>query len=220
MRKLLYIKCSPRGAASRSIAAAEAFLPAYLEAHPGAKITEVDIWTMELPEYDGDAAAAKMSFFGETAMNETQQTLYDRMIAIFNEFNAADDYLFAIPLWNFGVPYKLKQYIDILTMPGTLFGFDPAVGYLPLLKGKRATAVYSAAIYDGGASTAWGFDHASNHVRDWLNFAGVSDVETIWHTQYKMVGPDEAAAKLEAAREAVRAAARRPVVAPLVEPAH
>ena len=43
-------------------------------------------------------------------------------------------------MWNFGVPYKLKHYLDVLTMPGTLFGFDPATGYIGLLKDKRARA--------------------------------------------------------------------------------
>ncbi|NJK28566.1 MAG: hypothetical protein HC925_09240 [Coleofasciculaceae cyanobacterium SM2_3_26] len=84
----------------------------------------------------------KMSFFGETAMDDKQQTLYDELVRIFNQFNSADDYLFSVPMWNFGVPWKLKLYIDLLTMPNTLFGFDPAVGYIGLLKNKRATAVY------------------------------------------------------------------------------
>jgi len=134
MTKLLYIKCSPRGALSKSTQIAEAFLPAYKAKHPDAEIEELDLWKTNFPEFDGDAAAAKVSFFGEPAMNEKQRTVYDELIKIFDHFNSADDYLFSVPMWNFGVPYKLKHYIDLLTMPSTLFGFDPAVGYLGLLK--------------------------------------------------------------------------------------
>lgn len=209
MPRLLYVKCSPRGPASRSSAIAEAFLEAYRETHPEAAIEELDIWQAGLPEYGGDAAAAKMSFFGEEAMNDAQQAAYAEMVRLFEQFNAADDYLFSIPMWNFGVPYKLKQYIDLLTMPGTLFGFDPEVGYLPLLEGKRATAIYSAALYHDGASKAWGTDHVSTHFTDWLNFAGVTDVTTVWFQKYKMLGEEGAAAALEQARSEAAAAARR-----------
>lgn len=142
MTKLLYVRASPRGEASKSIQIANAYLATYREANPEAEIETIDLWDAGLPEYDGDSVAAKMSFFGEAAMNAHQKTVYDELVRIFDQFNSADDYLFAIPMWNFGVPYKLKQYIDLLSMPATLFGFDPAVGYIGLLKDKRATAVY------------------------------------------------------------------------------
>lgn len=209
MKKLLYIKCSPRGTSSKTTQIAEAFLPAYKEKYPDAEIEELDLFKVKLPEFDGDAAAAKMSFFGGPDMDSKQQTLYDELVRLFNQFNSADDYLFSVPMWNFGVPWKLKLYIDLLSMPGTLFGFDPAVGYSGLLKNKRATAVYSAAIYSSGTSKQFGTDHVSTHFTDWLNFAGIDDVATIWYQRYKMVSDDEASAALEKAREETRVAARR-----------
>lgn len=209
MKKLLYIKSSPRGASSKSTQVADAFLPAYKETYPDAEIEELDLFEVDLPEFDGDAAASKMSFFGEEAMNSKQQTVYDEMVRLFEQFNSADDYLFSIPMWNFGVPWKLKLYIDLLSMPGTLFGFDPAEGYSGLLENKRATAVYSAAIYRAGVPKQFGTDHVSTHFTDWLNFAGIEDVATVWYERYKMLGEDEAAASLENAREEIRVAARR-----------
>jgi FMN-dependent NADH-azoreductase len=209
MKKLLYIKCSPRGTSSKSTQIADAYLPAYKERYPDAEIEELDLFELKLPEFDGDAAASKMSFFGEAPMDGKQQTLYDEMVRLFKQFDSADDYLFSIPMWNFGVPWKLKLYIDLLSMPGTLFGFDPAEGYSGLLKNKRATAVYSAAIYSSGVPKQFGTDHASTHFTDWLNFAGIDDVSTIWYEKYKMIGEDEANAALEQARENVRVAAQR-----------
>jgi FMN-dependent NADH-azoreductase len=209
MRKLLYVKASPRGEASKSIQIADAFVPAYLDAHAGATVETIDLWQAGLPEFDGNSAATKMSFFGEATMNAPQQKVYDELVRVFEQFNAASDYLFAIPMWNFGVPYKLKQYIDILTMPSTLFGFDLAQGYIGLLKGKRATAVYSAAIYHDGAAKAFGTDHVATHFTDWLNFAGIDDVKTVWYQKYKMVSAEEAARRLAAAQDQARVAARR-----------
>ena len=46
-------------------------------------------------------------------------------------------------MWNFGIPYKLKQYIDLIVQPGLTFSFDPARGYSPLLK-TRPTLVILA----------------------------------------------------------------------------
>lgn len=194
MKKLLYIKASPRAERSVSIKLADTFVAEYKLNHPDAVIDEIELWDARLPEFDGDSAAAKVSFFGEPAMNEKQLTVFDELTNIFNRFNAADDYLFAIPLWNFGLPYKLKQYIDLLTMPSLLFGFDPAVGYLPLLKNKRATAIYTSAILMPGLSKAYGTDHASAHLADWLEFAGVNDVRTLWYYGNKM--RDEAATQI------------------------
>ena len=209
MTKLLYVRTSPRGEASKSIQIADAYLAAYREAHPDADIETVDLWELGLPEFDGNSAASKMSFFGEAGMTEKQKAIYAELVRLFEQFNSADDYLFAIPMWNFGVPYKLKQYIDLLSMPGTLFGFDPAEGYSGLLKGKRATAVYSAAIYHRGAPKTFGTDYASTFFTDWLNFAGISDVETIWYEKYKMLSAEDAEAQLAAAQDKARTAARR-----------
>lgn len=44
---------------------------------------------------------------------------------MFDRFAAADAYLFSVPMWNAGVPYALKQWIDIISQPGWLFSFTP-----------------------------------------------------------------------------------------------
>ena len=200
MKKLLYVKGSPRSEKSVSIKLADEYVAGYMEKHPGASIDVIDLWQANLPEFDGDSAAAKVSFFGEPAMNGRQQTVYEELVTIFNRFNSADDYLFAVPMWNFGVPYKLKQYIDLLSMPGTLFGFEPSKGYIGLLKGKRATAVYTAAIYMPGLSKSYGTDHASTYLTDWLNFAGIDDVTNVWFYGSKMRGEAETKAAFEKAQ--------------------
>lgn len=101
-RKLLYVKASPREDKSISNKLGDAFVEAYRVAHPGAEVDVISLASANLPAFDGDAAAAKVSFFGEPAMNERQRTVYDELVAVFTRFNAADDYLFAVPMWNFG----------------------------------------------------------------------------------------------------------------------
>ena len=209
MKKLLYIKASPRNEKSNSIKLADEYLAAYKLKHPDAIVDVIELWQANLPEFDGDSAAAKVSFFGEPEMNAKQRTVYEELVNLFNRFNEADDYLFAVPMWNFGVPYKLKQYIDLLSMPGTLFGFEPSKGYIGLLKDKRATVICTAAIFMPGLSKAYGTDYTSSYLTDWLNFAGIGDVSTVWFYGSKMRNDADTKLALEHAQAEARAAAMR-----------
>ena len=209
MPKLLYVKASPRAERSVSIRLADAYVTEYMLKYPDAEIDEIDLWQANLPEFDGNSAAAKVSFFGEPEMNDKQRKVYEELVNLFSRFNLADDYLFAAPLWNFGVPYKLKQYIDLLTMPGTLFSWDPATGYGGLLKNKRATTIHTAAIFMPGLPKSYGTDHMTEYLTDWLNFAGVSDISTVWYYGSKMRNEAETKAAYEQALAESRTAARR-----------
>lgn len=96
--KLLYVKGSPRGEKSTSTRVAESFLTTYRAKHPRAKIDAIDLWQENLPEFDGDKAAAKMSFFGEGTLEGTRKTAWDQIVAITQRFTNADDYLFTVPM--------------------------------------------------------------------------------------------------------------------------
>jgi len=207
MRKLLHIKSSPRGDRSRSAQIAEAFLGSYRCKHPGAEIDEIDLFELALPEFDGDRVAAKMSFFGDPAMNASQQSAWDEIVAITRCFGSADEYVFSVPMWNGSIPYRLKHYIDVVTQAGLLFDFNPVSGYSGLLCGKRATAIYTSGIYAPGVSAVFGIDHHSTYFDEWLRFIGISDVTTIRY-QPNLLTPDPAIG-LAAAREAAAQAGAR-----------
>ena len=138
MTKLLHIIASPRGEASQSTQLAEAYLKAATENDPRLEVDTLELWKEKLPEFDGDKAAAKMTFFGVGEMGATQQSAWDQVVDNTSRFTDADVYVISVPMWNGGIPYKLKHYIDIITQPGLLFGFDPEAGYLGLLEGKQA----------------------------------------------------------------------------------
>ena len=93
-------------------------------------------------------------------------------------------------------------------MPGTLFSFEPAKGYIGLLKNKRATVIYTAAIYMPGLGKAYGTNHTSPYLTDWLNFAGIADVSTIWLYGNKMRNETDAKIAFEKAGAEARAAAQ------------
>jgi len=179
MTKLLHIIASPRGADSQSNALACAYIEARRAADPGLVIDTIDLWRENLPEFDGDKAAAKMTFFGVGEMDGAKQSAWDHVVEITQRFIDADIYVFAVPMWNGGVPYKLKQYIDIITQPGLLFGFDPEAGYSGLLKNKKANIFYTSGVFAPGVDPEYGIDFHSTYLSWWLDMAGICDIESV-----------------------------------------
>ena len=193
MTKLLYINASPR-AESRSAAVAQAYIDAAVTATPGLEIDTIKLWDEPLPAFDGDRANAKLAIITGQSHNDGQKTAWDEITAIAQRFIAADTYVFAVPMWNGGIPYRLKQYIDIIHQPGLLFGLDPATGYFGLLTGKRAVLVYTSGAFSPAApSPAFGIDHQSTYMRAWLNQAGVSDIAEVRY-QPTLLDPESEAA--------------------------
>jgi FMN-dependent NADH-azoreductase len=74
MPKLLYIKASPRGEASKSIAIADAYLAALRAKHPTLEVDVLDFGTERLPEFDGDEAAAKLAIITKQAPNQVHRS--------------------------------------------------------------------------------------------------------------------------------------------------
>ncbi len=203
MSKLLYIKASPRGASSRSSAVADAYLAALRERLPDLAVDTLDLAQEKIPDFDGDKVAAKMAVITGQSHEGRQKTAWDEITAVANRFISADRYLIAVPMWNGGIPYRLKQYIDVIHQPGLLWGLDPKTGYFGLLKNKKAVlALTSGAFGPSMPSPAFGVDHHSTYLKDWLNQAGVTDIEEI-RFQPTLLNPDpEAGFKtaVEAAR--------------------
>lgn len=179
MSKLFYVVGSPRQDASRSGAVAEAFLDTLRRAEPDLDVTILDLWREPLPEFDGDKAQAKMTVITGGTPEGTIATPWSAVTRIIERFTAADRYLFTVPMWNGGIPYRLKLYIDILTQPGFLFGFDVKQGYSGLLAGKRAAVIYTSGVYGPGVAPSFGLDFHSSYFDWWLEFVGLTKVETI-----------------------------------------
>jgi len=179
MTTLLHISASPRGAASESRALADAFLETYLQVHPETGIDTFDLWDGSLPAFGPSGASAKMTAFAGQAFSDAQAATWRIVQEQVARFIAADAYLFSVPNWNAGVPYILKQYIDIITQPGLLFGFDPAAGYIGLVTGKTAAVMYTSGVYSPGAAPAFGRDFHSTYFTDWLHFIGIADVTEV-----------------------------------------
>ena len=201
MSKLLHISASPRGEQSESLAVAASFLDAFRAEHPDVAVETYDLWDGTLPAFGPDAAAAKMAIFAGEQPRGTAAAAWQSAVDTFHRFDAADRYLFSVPMWNAGVPYVLKQFIDVISQPGLVFGFDPEQGYRGLLTGKRATVIYTSAVYGPERGPAFGADFQAPFFTGWLRWAGVTDVSEV-HFRPNLATADAATARRYAHEQA------------------
>jgi len=202
MPSLLHISASPRGAESESLAIGRTFLDVLADSRPEVTIDAFYLWDGSLPEFGPAAAAAKMSVFAGQVPAGDRAAAWQAAQRTFGRFAAADYYLFSVPMWNHGIPYVLKQFIDVVSQPGMVFSFDPEHGYTGLLTGRRAVVVYTSAVYGTERPAAFGTDFQAPYLRNWLTWAGITDITEI---QFR---PNLATADAEVGRQAAHAAAR------------
>jgi FMN-dependent NADH-azoreductase len=179
MNKLLHISASPRGERSESLALGEAFLSAFHATHPDVPVETWNLWDGTLPSFGPAAANAKMAVFAGLDPEGAEADAWQAARIAFERFDAADRYLFTVPMWNAGVPYILKQFIDVVSQPGMVFGFDPEAGYSGLLRGKKVAVIYTSAVYGPGRGPAFGADFQAPYFADWLRWAGIADVAEV-----------------------------------------
>lgn len=201
MPSILHVNASPRDARSRSLSLARSFV-----AEVAGRVADVEVTTLDLfapgalPDFGTAAAHAKMAVFGGDDQTDEQRKAWADARAVFDQFERADGYVFNIPLWNAGVPYVLKQWIDLITQPGWTFRFDPRAGYTGLLTAKKAVAIHTSGVFEPGAPPSFGADFSVPFFADWLEFVGVTDAD---HVRFAatVVGNDPESARRSAERE-------------------
>jgi FMN-dependent NADH-azoreductase len=198
--KLLHLACSPRPD-SESAAGARVFLDQFRRMRPDWDIDLMDLWRDHLPEFTGAILDAKYARLTGRAFTDAQHDGFAEAERIAIRLSLADRVLISTPMWNFSIPYKLKQWLDVIIQPGLTFRFDPAQGYLPLLK-DRPTLVILASGSDFVTGMNRGrIDMATPYLREALRFIGISNV------RFVPLGPTTGPA--EPIRDARKSAYRR-----------
>lgn len=137
--------------------------------------------------------SSKMTVIAGGTPQGEEAAAWEAALAAFARFDAADTYLFSVPMWNMTVPYILKQFIDVVSQPGRVFGFDPETGYTGLLTGKRAAVITTSAVWGPDRPPSFGVDHLHDYLDAWLEWAGVTD-RTAFGFHPNLATPDADAA--------------------------
>ena len=207
MTRLLHIGASPRAGASESRQLAETFLAAYRQGHLDDEIETWDLWDGSLPAFGPAAAGAKMAVFAGQTPRGQEAAAWEAAHRTFERFDAAEHLLFGVPMWNAGIPYILKQLIDVVSQPGLVFGVDARDGYSHLLegRGKKAAVIYTSAVWAPGLGSAFGTNFQSTYFEDWLRWTGITDITQIrYHPTLNGGAEDERRKAHAAARELAR----------------
>jgi FMN-dependent NADH-azoreductase len=179
MTTLLHIEASPRKAHSFSTTAADAFIAAFRETDPTATIDTIDVWNEPLPPFNGDTLQAKYAVMTAKTFTDDQKRAWDAVTAMADRFKAADKILISAPMWNFGIPYPLKQYLDVILQPGLTFGWSPERGYFGLVTGKPAQVIVASMGDYAPGTDAAAIDYATPYLEFILKFIGFADVRTL-----------------------------------------
>jgi len=179
MSNLLYIKASPMGELSFSIAVADAFIDAYLQIHPDDNVKTIDIFKMKLPPFDFKAASAKYKIMHNKEHSQKDRRIWDQIVSIIDEFKSADKYVIAAPMWNFSIPYRLKHYIDIIVQPGYTFTVDKNGNYEGLVKERPVFVAYARGGEYPPGTPSEAFDLQKKYLELILGFMGLTDVRSL-----------------------------------------
>lgn len=203
MPELLYINASPRGEESAAVQAAQIFKSALPQ---DVNVTTLDLFAEDLPDVTPEMISAKFKFAMGAELSSEENTEWAPVITMVDQFKSADAFLLAVPMWNFSVPYRMKQYIDLITHPGLTFA--PGENGMQGLASGSATVIYSRG---GDYSPKDGhpdpFDFQSPYLSAWLGLVGAGPVTDVL-VQKTLAGPDAQTTAVEGAREQLEALAR------------
>jgi FMN-dependent NADH-azoreductase len=119
MSTLLKVDVSPRATQSISRKLSTLFLERWRQVHGDNKVIERDIATTELPFMEFPWIAA--NFSKSSARTSEQQAVLKLSDELIAELQQADHYLIATPMYNYGIPAKLKAYVDHVVRAGITF---------------------------------------------------------------------------------------------------
>lgn len=179
MIRILYIQASPRGPRSASAQVAETYIDA-VRKKDSIELDVLDVWKEDLPTFDGAALEAKYAGLSGQPLSAEQKAAWGTIYALGARFRAADQIVISVPMWNFGVPYRLKQLIDLVTQKDVTFTFDEN-GFGGMLKNERAVIVCARglAYVDGTPISDENLDYQKSYLISWLTFLGVGEIKTI-----------------------------------------
>jgi FMN-dependent NADH-azoreductase len=170
---ILQINSSARREGSYSTRLADRIVARLREVDLEAMLSVRDLTTSPHPTLDEAALGALFTAASQrTAEQAARVALDDALIA---EIAAADVVVLGVPMYNFGVPAQLKNWIDAIARAGVTFRYTEK-GPEGLLKGKK---VY-VALARGGKYRNTPADTQVPYLSTVLGFLGMTDVHYVY----------------------------------------
>lgn len=203
MKKLLHIIATPRAEDSRTLKVTEVFLESFRERYPDCDIDELNVTTEALPSLTVKVVEGKYVLLSGQELTEELKAAWRDVERHINRFLSADAYLISTPMWNFSIPYPLKQYIDVIVQPKYLFRYTDK-GVEGLVKNKKMVFIASRGGDYSPDSPFRAFDYQEPYLRAIFGFVGITDINFIIAQPMDALGPQVQKEKIAAAKVLAR----------------
>jgi FMN-dependent NADH-azoreductase len=115
---------------------------------------------------------------GQTPRDEAEAAWLPVLKTI-DHFKQFDKYVLSCPMWNFGIPYRLKQYLDVIVQPSLTVSFSPDKGYVGLVTGRPLMLILArGGVYPEG-NPCETFDFQETYLRGIFGFIGFTNIRAI-----------------------------------------
>lgn len=173
--RLLHICATPRGLTSNTVRVSNVLIEMLLEKYDDITVRTLDLFKAGLPSVAGKNIESKYMLMTGQNLDDAAQKSWQHIEKNIEQFLEADVYLLTVPMWNFGIPYVLKYYIDAIVQPGYLFRYNEEGQPEGLVKGKKMLCVTSrGGDYSSGPLQA--FDFVESYLRTIFGFVGITDI--------------------------------------------
>jgi FMN-dependent NADH-azoreductase len=195
---ILQINSSARREASHSTRLASRIVERLRDADPGSPLTVRDLNHAPHPALD---EATLEALFTPSSRRTPEQAARVRLDdALIAEVQDADVVVLGVPMYNFGVPAQLKNWIDAISRAGVTFRYTEK-GPEGLLTGKK---VY-VALTRGGRYRNTSADTQVPYLRTVFTFLGLTDVQFVYAEGLSM-GPEAEQSAIASAYEQIEEA--------------
>jgi FMN-dependent NADH-azoreductase len=201
--KLLHIIATPRDQESNTLKISNVCLESLRAKHPDLSVDVIDLFNQDLPAVAGDNIESKYTLTMGRPIDKRHKESWQQIEVLIAHFLSADIYLISAPMWNFGIPYVLKYYIDSIVQPGYLYKYNEQGQPVPLTLGKKMICITSRGGDYSPNSPFHANDFQEPYLRAIFGFVGITDVQFI-NAQPMDVTPALREAALAAAFQSAR----------------
>jgi FMN-dependent NADH-azoreductase len=181
MEKLLVINAHAAvdSPASVSLEVGNHFIETYRKMNPNETIEQIDLYREEIPEINSTVLSAWEKFASGGALTAEEKRVTGKMNEILQQFKSAKKYVIIMPLHNFNIPSRLKDYMDNVMIARETFKYTENGGVGLLTDGRSLLVIQgSGGIY---TNNDWYTDNEFSHkyLKSMFHFLGVEDYQII-----------------------------------------
>ncbi len=177
--RLLHIVATPRSHESNTIRVSNVLIEELYLKYEDLNVRVLDLFKADLPAVAGVNIENKYKLMTGQELDDHHKASWEAIEANIQRFLDADIYVISTPMWNFGIPYALKYYIDAIVQPGYLFRYNAQGQPEGMVLGRKMVVVTSRGGDYSPGSPLRDFDFLEPYLRTIFNFVGITDIDFI-----------------------------------------